>query len=783
MYFFFLFRLPDELLKQVSPPSSTSNRIGQKINLHSNNIDSSGSSNNNSNDSLNSSSSSDQHVTQLLLRRNGFEDLKQYEKVLHCMRHHLHELSLRENSFRYVPFEILCLSQLTSLSLASNIIEDIPEGTLCHLSNLQWLSLSNNNLLQLPQDLAKCYRLKGLDIHNNEFSIKLFVYTICFSYCFLGKDKLLTRRFTLFVLKTTCDFIAIPTVIFELQHLEVLLIQRNQIQHIPFAFPKKLHTLNLGFNALDHVPRTLIDDPPPCLTHLYLSGNPFGTLPDDFLRYQSCLQLTSLDLHTCQLTEIAPSFFTFPAVRGLQRLNLAINQLRVIPTTIGLLTRLEWLNLNDNRLISLPNTMSELTQLVKLGLVQNQLTYLPPRIFSRMHCLQKVDIRRNKLSYFPASILALAPMTEVSTIEEVGVPLAVFQVLPTSSITSCACPPSCPVLIHNNKEKKRENTGSEEEEKERILTKGGGSIRTMLFYENPSMKHSTGIIYKDKTVLSLDHADMLLEQEADLSRALEEFSSRQQQPKTTCMNSKVQIEDDDHYYHGDSEDSDEVSLPQVLSLLEITVRTLLSSTTMTPSGSAKKQQQLSEYMCFEHMTEKFNDNTSLSNRPLIDAFPKERQEFLKQTVSPQLVPDHIREYIQQDTMQQCDHCGQWFNNDMMTNSDGGNSTFQIGYIARMCMERVRVPIRFNVCSRTCALNAVVQLHNASKGWRTITLPAVQQSEHGNRVVSEQDTPHPEQQQQHQEIQFNVTNKVSGKRIFLFPFWKTYSHNCLPGINQ
>ncbi|KAG2227195.1 hypothetical protein INT45_008439 [Circinella minor] len=736
--------LPDELLKQVSP-SSTSNRIGPKIGINSNNIDSSGSSNNNSDDSLDSSSSSDQHVTQLLLRRNGFEDLKKYEKALHCMRHHLHELSLRENNFRYVPFEILCLTQLTSLSLASNTIQDIPEGTLCHLSNLQWLSLSNNNLAQLPLDLAKCCRLKGLDIHNNEFS-------------------------------------TIPAVIFELQHLEVLLIQRNKIQHIPFAFPKKLHTLNLGFNALDNVPRTLIDEPPTCLTHLYLSGNPLGTLPNDFLQYQPCLQLASLDLHTCQLTEIAPSFFTFPAVRNLQRLNLAINQLCVIPTTIGLLTRMEWLNLNDNRLTALPNSMGELTQLVKLGLVQNQLTYLPPRVFSRMHCLQKLDIRRNKLSYFPASILALAPMTEVSTVEEVGVPLAVFQVLPGSSLssTSCACPPSCPVLINNSKKKKK--SGKEDEA---TPTNGGGSIRTMLFYENPSMKHSTGIIYKNKTILTLDNADMLLEQEADLCTAYDELSSRQ--PKTTCMNSKVQIEEDDHYYHDDSDTGDgsenqQTSLPQVLSLLEITVRTLLSSTTMTLPLSAK-QQQLPEYMCFEHMTEKFN-NTSLSNRPLIDAFPKERQEFLKQIISPHLVPEHICNYIQQDTMQQCDHCGQWFNNNSMADNDTGNSTFQIGYIARMCMERVRVPIRFNVCSRTCALNAVVQLHNASKGWRTITLPAVQQLEHENMAIDDHDIILSEQQQeQQQEIQFNVMSKVSGWKQFvrenflklIKPFQRSYNY--------
>ncbi|KAI9495272.1 hypothetical protein BDB00DRAFT_870717 [Zychaea mexicana] len=717
--------LPNDLLQRL--PACTT-PLARKLGHHSS------SNNNNSNDS-----SSNQHVTQLLLRRNGFEDLKNYSKALHCMRHHLHELSLRENNFSYIPFEILCLTQLTSLSLASNRIQDIPEGTLCSLSNLQWLSLSNNYLIQLPNDLAKCHRLKGLDIHSNEFS-------------------------------------SIPPVIFELKNLEVLLIQRNRINQIPSAFPNRVHTLNLGFNALDHVPQTLVDALPTNLSHLYLSGNPLQTLPKDFLlqptqhqqqkqssntktqQQQRQLQLTSLDLHTCGLTEIAPSFFTYPAVRRLQRLNLAINQLSAIPDTLGLLTELEWLNLNDNRLSTLPASMGELTKLVKLGLVQNQLKCLPPRLFSRMQCLQKVDIRRNKLAYFPASVLALAPLTEAIAVEEVGVPLAVFHVVVPSpgGAAQSYCPPSCPVWSsRHQRTTTNENNDGDKSRSSSNSEGGGGALRTMLFYENPSMDHSTGILYSNKTILTLDYADTLLEQGADLHTSLD-----WPQTTTTCMTSKTEVarELPSCTITTDDDSSSSAVSSQVLSLREIAVRILLATHNKPPSPFSGPPTAV---FCFEHMTEKH------STPRLIDAFPKERQAFLDKVASPNLVPEHIRQYIRQDSMRQCDHCGKWFS----------DSPFEIGYMARMCMERVRVPIRFSICSRACALNAVVQLHTASKGWRTVALP-VQQLEHEDMAI--EDTQAPALQE---EVQLHVTNRVTGwKQLVrqgfyrLFKPFQRYSHH-------
>ncbi|KAI7874549.1 L domain-like protein, partial [Lichtheimia hyalospora FSU 10163] len=338
-------------------------------------------------------------IKQLLLRQNGLTTLEAYGKAFLAMRHYLRELSLKENRLEKVPPEILPLASLTSLSLASNQISSIEEDVLSRLKHLQWLSLSCNELVTLPNDLVDCRKLKGLDIHSNNFQV-------------------------------------MPCVIQGLRNLQILLTQKNQLKDIAsdFIFPDSLHTLNLSFNEIEHIPYALINNPPERLTHLYLSGNPLRRIPSNFLSV-GYNHLVSLDLHTCHIVSISGDFFMRLGVRKLRRLNLAINVLEELPPEIGHLTHIEWLNLNDNRLKHLPVTFSNLTRLVKLGLVQNRLTYLPPRLFSRMYRLQKLDIRRNNLRYLPASILIMSPLSDVISNSEIAVPMAAFQMHP--------CPPSC----------------------------------------------------------------------------------------------------------------------------------------------------------------------------------------------------------------------------------------------------------------------------------------------------------------------------------------------------
>ncbi|KAI8342165.1 hypothetical protein BC941DRAFT_449490 [Chlamydoabsidia padenii] len=338
-----------------------------------------------------------------------------YAHTLRSMSHSLKELTLRNNAFVEFPTEVLVLNELTSFSIAKNQLTKINVAVFPPLSHLTWLSLSHNQLESLPDDLACCHHLQGLDLSNNKFH-------------------------------------DLPAVISQLSQLQILLIQKNHLSHlskdIP-SFPSNLQTLNLAFNQFHTVPLCLIHNPPGSLTHLHLSGNPLKSLPVDFLRY-GYKHLVSLDLHTCQLTHVSPIFFTFQT--PLRRLNLAINQLREIPSTIGLATQLQWLNLNDNRLVTLPPSMARLVHLVKLGLVQNHLKILPPYLFAHMSCLEKIDLRRNQLVYLPPSILSLAPEQEIHQHVDLAVP---------SSL--------CPTIMTN------------------------GALKTLLLYENSYLEQKDGI--------------------------------------------------------------------------------------------------------------------------------------------------------------------------------------------------------------------------------------------------------------------------------------------------
>ncbi|KAK4514230.1 glycogenin glucosyltransferase [Mucor velutinosus] len=591
-------------------------------------------------------------VQQLLLRRNQLDSLQTYAKALLQFKQHLTELSLRENNFSQFPIEILVLKNLTSLSLANNQLEVIHKDILSQLPNLQWLNLAHNRLTELPVDIVCCHYLRGLDLESNNFS-------------------------------------SFPSIIFYLTRLEVLMFQKNKVKVIPpnYNFPPTLHTLNLAFNTLTQVPNTLLHQPPDALTHLHLSGNRLGQLPPKFL---SCgySKLVSLDLHTCQLTRVPSKFFErLSKCKDLRRLNLAINRLAEVPPEIGLLSQLQWLNLNDNRITHLPDTISSLTHLVKLGLVQNQLKILPPFMFLHMLELQKLDIRRNQLKYMPPSILALAPRQEVDIHVDLAVPHLVFSTLSN---------PPC----HSN-----DQLGAD-------CHPYGGSLRTLLFYENTTIEHVDGILceldnFEDEEdgiegvqVMSLSSAYSVLQTaQTNNKKALRDaLYSKRNIPY--CSDAKFrrsdhpmpnllsEIDDEENAISGDEDDMDEEKealkketqriLTQVASLRETCLRT--------------------------HLT---HSHRYLKTNKRIDQYTEKVYDFIDSALHTTIVPSYINQYAQA-LARQCDYCHSW----------NTQSAFQIGYLARLCNNRLQIPVRFHMCSIECTLDAVIKLYQSTMDWHT-----------------------------------------------------------------
>ncbi|KAI9262972.1 hypothetical protein EDC94DRAFT_607944 [Helicostylum pulchrum] len=599
-------------------------------------------------------------IQQLLLRRNRLDSLRIYAKALSQLKQHLTELSLRENNFMTFPGEVAVLKNLTSLSLANNRLKIIENEMLSSLIHLQWLNLSHNQLTELPLDIVCCHHLRGLDLEDNLIS-------------------------------------SFPVVIFYLTRLEVLLIQKNQIKTIPtnYDFPPTVNTLNLSFNQFTQIPSTLLYKPPESLTHLHLSGNKLRNLSPKFLS-TGYKKLISLDLHTCQLTRCSPKLFErLSKCPDLRRLNLAINRLADLPSEIGLLNQLQWLNLNDNLISVLPSTLSDLTHLVKLGLVQNKIQVLPPFMFLHMLELQKLDIRRNLLKYMPPSILALAPRQEVDVHVDLAVPHSVFQ-----SLSNPVC-----------------TTGDLVEKNCLDGHPYGGSLRTLLFYENPTVEHVDGILCdlgddpgSPESVQTMSMANIynvlksspsprtiktwlrqsLFPIQKNVLHCNHPKFKRSDHPMPNML-SEIDDEGNESQDEQDTEtDDEEVNairietqqiLTQVMSLRELTLRS--------------------------HLTRRHASKRSLVQQQRLDQKPDQASLFIKHALPNSVVPTMMQLITLQEA-KQCDFCACWYT----------DSRCQIGYLARLCNNRLQIPIRFNVCSTECTLDAVIRLYQTTTDWHT-----------------------------------------------------------------
>ncbi|KAI8980003.1 hypothetical protein BDB01DRAFT_798427 [Pilobolus umbonatus] len=606
------------------------------------------------------------NIQQLFLRRNGLISLKPYGKTLYQFKDTLTELSLRENHFVEIPGEISCLINLTSLSLASNRITHIDQPLLSKLKHLQWLNLSGNQLVDMPEDIGQCKDLCGIDLDNNRFG-------------------------------------HFPVVLFLIPAIEIILMQRNSIKTMSdhHYFPDSLTTLNLSFNQLNHIPACLIVRPPYAITHLHLSGNKLRQLPDNFLSV-GYTKLVSLDLHTCQLECVQPSIFIqLSKCRDLRRLNLAINRLGSIPAEIGLVKHLQWLNLNDNLLTSLPETLSELTHLVKLGLVQNRFEMLPPFMFMHMFELQKLDIRRNQLKYFPPSILSLSPKHEIHTSIEASVPHTVFPTLSN--------PATCPM---DDTHKINKNCIDDHPY--------GGSLRTFMYCENNRLEYVDGILCdlgyninnpESVQILSLSDVYKILNNTSSsnqrsqlrsalfpLTRGLEAKSVLQcnsplfkrndnptlgNRPPSPVVRVDPPVEEEGSQQSMDTET--QRLMTDVPPLKEVSIRNHLTSLNQT----------ILKETGYQVVNTRLDQNHKKFRQFLTIAFPDD------------VVPDEILSAGLNDA-RQCDMCQIWYT----------ESPLQIGYLTKICNNRFEVPIRFNICSIDCSVNCLIKLHQSTTEWQS-----------------------------------------------------------------
>ena len=145
-----------------------------------------------------------------------------FEKIL---RYHVssngasvcNRIQCRENLLRSLPFELLRkdFSTLKTLNLRGNRLGPLIDDIFKQLSNLQWLSLSKNNVTNIPKSICLMKQLKELYIYENNIRM-------------------------------------IPREMCMLEQLDVLWIDRNKISKIPSEIVqlKEMGTFKFSENPL-----------------------------------------------------------------------------------------------------------------------------------------------------------------------------------------------------------------------------------------------------------------------------------------------------------------------------------------------------------------------------------------------------------------------------------------------------------------------------------------------------------------------------------------------------
>ncbi|XP_017574215.1 podocan isoform X1 [Pygocentrus nattereri] len=281
----------------------------------------------------------------------------------------LYRLHLKNNKLEKIPagaFENL--SQLRELYLQNNLLSNdgMDNNTFSHLTSLEYLDLSNNNLTEVPSGLPRSLVL--LHLEKNSISR-------------IPADALTPIR-----------------------NLEYLLLHNNRlraraIDREAFRGLKRLHTLHMYNNLLERVPRGL----PRRAKTLMLLHNIISEIGrDDLINLHT---LTELNLSYNRLTSAKLHREAFRKLRVLEALDLSGNQLQALPK--GLPKSLQVLKVKGNQIEELPDgALTGMGKLRELYLSNNQLrtNSFYQGAWQELSSLTTLDLSTNLLSHVPADL-------------------------------------------------------------------------------------------------------------------------------------------------------------------------------------------------------------------------------------------------------------------------------------------------------------------------------------------------------------------------------------------
>jgi small GTP-binding protein len=190
---------------------------------------------------------------------------------------------------------------------------------------------------------------------------------------------------------------SLPNEIWELTHLQVLMIVDNEINFLSSDIKKltALTRLYLTRNKFTSLPQEIWNLP--ALKEIYISGNPLLEIPPHMWERTDWEGLGLGKL--CQRS-LPTNLFT---LKNLRNLALWDNDLNSLPLEIYQLTNLVQIDLRNNMLTKLSPNIGQLTNIKQIDLGDNQLTELPIEI-GKLINIEKLYLYSNNLTNLPAEI-------------------------------------------------------------------------------------------------------------------------------------------------------------------------------------------------------------------------------------------------------------------------------------------------------------------------------------------------------------------------------------------
>ncbi|CAH0713109.1 unnamed protein product, partial [Brenthis ino] len=266
---------------------------------------------------------------------SDIEDLFQFDTHQHKMR----KLSLAHNLIEEVPGGTFDeLTSLVELDLSYNLITELSEEPFLNLTNLHILKLNNNNIKDINGAMNNLTNLRHLYLSHNQIF-------------YIGMESLKT-----------------------INHLQTFDISNNQIQNM-----KPIFFLRHWDHFRNH-----------SICRIIISDNFISVIPNStFYLFEKTVNQTKRDIQQ-------------HPIEILTELDLSKNNISHIEyNAFQYIGQLVSLDLSNNKLLSFHVDSKDLMSVKYLNLSCNYLTSLRYESFALMHNLQNLDLSHNFMDYFP----------------------------------------------------------------------------------------------------------------------------------------------------------------------------------------------------------------------------------------------------------------------------------------------------------------------------------------------------------------------------------------------